>query len=104
MYDVITGNIPNARGPEDPYPSWEIAYAVTRAQAKKGQGIWGSYNGGHGGHMGIRKTNYRILSNFYWPGLNDDVARFCGTCDICQKTESKGKTAFDRHIVSESCS
>ena len=46
-----------------------------------------------GGHMGIRKTSDRILSNFYWPGLNDDVARFCRTCDICQKTESKGKTA-----------
>ena len=39
MYDVIIGNIPNARGPEDPDPSWEIACAVTRAQAKKGQGI-----------------------------------------------------------------
>ena len=39
MYDVIIGNIPNARGPEDPDASWEIACAVTRAQAKKGQGI-----------------------------------------------------------------
>ena len=177
MYDVIIGNIPNARGPEDPDASWEIACAVTRAQAKKGQGIpplkvpdatkcamvtreqlikyqhddnsleklrkftepkikgdqsvhfeekggilyrvfsHPRVNGGNeirqvvvpenlrnqvielahsslmGGHMGIRKTSDRILSNFYWPGLNDDVARFCRTCDICQKTESKGKTA-----------
>ena len=43
--------------------------------------------------MGIRKTSDRILSTFYWPGLSDDVARFCRICDICQKTESKGKTA-----------
>ena len=177
MYEVIIGNIPNARGPEDLDPSWEIACAVTRAQAKKGQGIpplkvpdvtkcgtvtreqlikyqhddnsleelrrftepkikgyqsvhfeekggilyrvfsHPRVNGGNeirqvvvpenlrnqvielahsslmGGHMGIRKTSDRILSNFYWPGLNDDVARFCRICDICQKTESKGKTA-----------
>ena len=45
-----------------------------------------------GGHMGIRKTSDRVLSKFYWPGLKGDVTRFCRTCDICQKTESKGKT------------
>ena len=39
MNDVTIGNIPNARRPEDPDPSWEIACAVTRAQAKKRQGI-----------------------------------------------------------------
>ena len=39
MYDVIIGNIPNDRGPEGPDPSWEIACAVKRAQAKKGQAI-----------------------------------------------------------------
>ena len=44
------------------------------------------------GHMGIRKTSDRILSNFYWPCLHDDVARFCRSCDICQKTENKGRT------------
>ena len=37
LYHVINGSIPNARGPEDPDPSWETACAVTRAQAKKGQ-------------------------------------------------------------------
>ena len=39
MYDVIIGNIPNSRSPEDPNPSWETVCAVTRAQAKKGQGL-----------------------------------------------------------------
>ena len=177
MYDVIIGNIPNARSPEDPNPSWETVCAVTRAQAKKGQGLsllkipdvakcatvtkeqlikfqhddsslerlrkftepkitrdrsvhfekregilyrvfsHPKVNGGNeirqvvvpgnlrnqvielahsslmGGHMRIRKKSDRLLSNFYWPGLHDDVARFCKSCDICQKTENKGRTS-----------
>ena len=175
MYDVVIGNIPNARGPEDPDPSWETACAITRAQAKKGQSSfkvtnvakcatvtreqlikfqqddsslerlrkciepkitgnrsvhfeekegflyrifihpkvnWGNemrqvvvpgnlrkqvmglaHSSLMGGHMRIRKISDRILSNFYWPGLHDDVVRFCRACDNFQKTESKGRTA-----------
>ena len=43
------------------------------------------------GHLGVAKTSDRILSCFYWPGLRDDVSRFCKSCDICQKTIPKGK-------------
>ena len=28
------------------------------------------------------------MSNFYWP--DGDVARYCHSCDVCQKTVSKG--------------
>ena len=44
-----------------------------------------------GGHLGIAKTSDRILSCFYWPGLREDVARYCKSCDVCQKTVPKGK-------------
>jgi len=30
-----------------------------------------------GGHLGIRKTYERVLSNFHWVGLHGDVTRFC---------------------------
>ncbi|RUS74527.1 hypothetical protein EGW08_017715 [Elysia chlorotica] len=30
------------------------------------------------------------MSNFFWPGMYEDVARYCRSCDICQKTVSKG--------------
>ncbi|XP_078492084.1 uncharacterized protein LOC144747728 [Ciona intestinalis] len=46
-----------------------------------------------GGHMGVKKTLDRILINFYWPGIRSDVARFCKSCDVCQKTIGKGKVA-----------
>lgn len=42
------------------------------------------------GHLGVKKTTDRVLSNFFWPGLNGDVMRFCQSCDICQKTVKKG--------------
>ena len=30
------------------------------------------------------------MSNFYWPGIDGDVARYCHSCDVCQKTVSRG--------------
>ena len=43
-----------------------------------------------GGHMGIKETTDKIQSAFYWPGIQGDVSRFCKSCDVCQKTVSKG--------------
>ena len=44
-----------------------------------------------GGHLGAKKTVDRITSNFHWPGVVADVARFCRSCDICQKAAPKGR-------------
>lgn len=41
------------------------------------------------GHLGIKKTTDRVLSNFYWPGVQGDVGRFCRSCDVCQRTCQK---------------
>ena len=41
------------------------------------------------GHLGAKKTSDRILANFYWPGLQGDVRRYCASCDICQRTHCK---------------
>ena len=43
------------------------------------------------GHCGVRRTQKRILTKFFWPGLSVDVTKYIRTCDICQKTTSKGK-------------
>ena len=42
------------------------------------------------GHLGAKKTEVRILPNFFWPGLRQDVIRFCRSCDVCQRTVKKG--------------
>ncbi|KAJ8044409.1 hypothetical protein HOLleu_07148 [Holothuria leucospilota] len=44
-----------------------------------------------GGHQGSRKTKQKVLSDFYWPGCQSDISRFCKSCDICQRTTPKGR-------------
>ncbi|KAJ8030959.1 hypothetical protein HOLleu_27522 [Holothuria leucospilota] len=42
------------------------------------------------GHLRVKKTLNRVIANFYWPGVQGDVQRYCASCDICQRTVSKG--------------
>ena len=44
-----------------------------------------------GGHLGVKKTMDKIQASFYWPGIHGDITRYCRSCDVCQKTLSKGK-------------
>ena len=39
------------------------------------------------GHL---KTEVRVLPSFFWPGLRQDVIRFCRSCDVCQRTVKRG--------------
>ncbi|GFR95663.1 Gypsy retrotransposon integrase-like protein 1 [Elysia marginata] len=43
-----------------------------------------------GANLGIRRTKDKVLSNFYWPGVDGDVTRYCRSCDVCQRTVKKG--------------
>lgn len=44
------------------------------------------------GHIGTSRTTGRVLTEFYWTGVQADVWRFCQSCDICQRTTPKGRT------------
>lgn len=44
-----------------------------------------------GGHLAVKRTVHKVLSEFYWPGVHGDVKRFCQSCDACQRTVPKGK-------------
>lgn len=37
------------------------------------------------GHMGRRRTTARVKARFVWPGMNEDVRRFCASCTQCQR-------------------
>lgn len=37
-------------------------------------------------HLGVTKTAGRILQHFFWPGLRQDVVKYCKTCHACQLT------------------
>ena len=49
-----------------------------------------AHEGLMGGHQGIKRTTSKVLSNFFWPGVQADITRFCRSCDVCQRTISKG--------------
>ena len=34
------------------------------------------------GHLGIKKTQERILTQFYWPKMHEDIVEFCKTCHV----------------------
>ena len=43
------------------------------------------------GHQGMARTYERVASQFFWPGIYNEVSKYCKSCDICQKTVPKGK-------------
>ncbi|XP_060062936.1 uncharacterized protein LOC132543450 [Ylistrum balloti] len=43
------------------------------------------------GHLAAKRTTSRVLSEFFWPGIQGDLTRFCRSCDVCQRTFPKGR-------------
>lgn len=43
------------------------------------------------GHMGVKRTTERVLSEFFWPGCKTEISRYCKSCDTCQRTIQKGR-------------
>ena len=44
-----------------------------------------AHNSIMGEHLGIKKTIDKVLSEFFWPGIHGDVARFCRYCNVRQQ-------------------
>ena len=42
------------------------------------------------GHLGAKKREVRILPNFSWPVLSQDVIRLCVVPVLCARTVKKG--------------
>jgi hypothetical protein len=41
------------------------------------------------GHLGVTKTKNRVLLRYYWPGIFKDVAQYCRSCEMCQRSTPK---------------
>ena len=55
------------------------------------------------GHLSSRKTQWKIKSDFFWPGMFQDIRRFCQSCDLCKRMGPKvGKALVaNMPIISE---
>ena len=43
---------------------------------------------GFGGHLGINKTHSKILDNFFWPKMKEDITRFINSCRVSSCREA----------------
>ena len=50
------------------------------------------------GHLGIKSTHEKILRHFFWPGLREEVARFCKSCLVCQQVGKRNQTIPPAHL------
>ena len=41
------------------------------------------------GHLGVTKTKDRVLRRYYWPGIFKDIADYCRTCEVCQRSQPR---------------
>lgn len=46
------------------------------------------------GHPGISNSSWRIGKHFFWPGIFEEIRRYCKSCYVCLKM-SKQTTKKD---------
>jgi len=50
-------------------------------------------------HLGIAKTQSRLLWHFFWQSISGETKNFCRTCDVCQRL-GKGKNCAAARLQS----
>lgn len=63
---------------------WNITYQIVVPFSYRNQIQSLTHDNALSGHLGICKTHYRILMNFFRPGLKSDVSNYCHSCHVCQ--------------------
>ena len=64
--------------------AWRVVHQVVVPPSYRAEVLKTAHDLPMAGHLGIRKTQDRILQHFFWPRLHRDVAEFCKTCHTCQ--------------------
>ena len=49
-----------------------------------------------GGHLGVKKTTDKVVMDFYWPGIGEDVKQYCRSCIKCQKRRERAMAGQKR--------
>ena len=53
------------------------------------------------GHLGRDKTTDLVKKRFYWPGLAEDIKRWCESCEQCAERKprpGKGKSPLQQSL------
>ncbi|XP_067664166.1 uncharacterized protein [Haliotis asinina] len=73
------------RPPDSPADGeWKILYQIVIPPMYRHEILCLGHDTLLAGHLGVNKTYQKILTHFYWPGIQKDVKQFCRTCHTCQ--------------------
>lgn len=63
---------------------WSSVFQVVVPAPYRSQVLAIAHDHAFAGHLGVKKTYYRILKHFFWPALKGDIAKYCQSCHACQ--------------------
>lgn len=72
--------------------SWKEIHQIVLPKCYRNEVVQVAHELPMSGHLGVRKTQDRILRHFYWPGLYGDVAEYCRSCHTCQLVGKPNQT------------
>ena len=49
------------------------------------------------GHLSVKSSVHKVLSEYFWPGIYRDVKRFVQSCKVCNSRLPEGK--MDRNLT-----
>ena len=49
------------------------------------------HDGLQGGHQGMKRSKEKLARNYFWMGMDSDMARFVRSCDICQRFAERAR-------------
>ena len=61
---------------------WEVVHQIVVPKVYHNEGTSIAHDRPMAGHLGVKKTNDRILRHFWWPTLRKDVSEYCKSCHI----------------------
>ena len=74
---------------ERPFQGKRLQLVVPKAYRESVLKI--AHDGLMSGHQGTARTTEKIMTQFYWPNMTDDIKHYCRSCETCQRTIQKGK-------------
>ncbi len=63
------------------------------------QVLFSLHNTIYGGHLGRKRTKYKVLERFYRPGLAKEIAFYINHCEECQKSKTSQKKTRAEMII-----
>jgi len=63
---------------------WQIVHQIVVPKVYRREVISLAHDSPMAGHLGVKKTQDRILNHFWWPSLRKDISEYCKSCHTCQ--------------------